>query len=83
MPECPRKLTEKLPDLAMRSAIIADDILSISMPPYSSGTSTELMPSSLAFLISSRVRAKSLCSILSIFGTISLFAKSSVVCAMS
>ena len=40
-------------------------------------------PSSPAFLTSSRLTAKSLCSILSALGTISLSANSSAVCAIS
>ena len=58
MPTCAPKVTEKMPDFAMRSAMMADDTLSSSMPPYSSGTSTTVNPSSLAFFSSSRVNAK-------------------------
>src|SRR5579864_2884872 len=73
----------KPPYFAIRSAMMADVTLSSSMPPYCSGTSTPLNPSSPAFFTSSRVTAKSLCSIFSMLGTISLLANSSAVCAMS
>jgi len=54
--------------LAMRSAMMAEDTLSISAPPYSSGISTLVNPRSAAFLSSSRLKAKSLCSIRSELG---------------
>src|SRR5215831_14463888 len=79
MPTCPPKLTLKLPETAMYSLISAEEILSISEPPYCSGMSTLAMPISHAFRISSRVTAKSLCSIFSVLGRISFFANSSVV----
>src|SRR5580693_3655199 len=57
--------------------------LSISRPPYASGISAELRPSSPAFFSRSRVMEKSLCSIFSMLGTISLMANSSAVWPMS
>ena len=41
--------------------MMADETLSMSEPPYSSGTSTEVRPRSLAFFNSSRQSAKSFC----------------------
>src|ERR1051326_1771564 len=49
MPLCAPKATLKLPDFAIRSAMIAADTLSMSAPPYCSGTSTDVRPRSLAF----------------------------------
>src|SRR5215472_13804635 len=63
----------------MYSLISAEEILSMSEHPYCSGMSTLAMPISHAFRISSRVTAKSLCSIFSVLGRISFFANSSVV----
>src|SRR5207248_1721509 len=83
MPACPPKLVLKLPHTAMRSAMMALEILSISAPPYSSGTSTVAMPISLALRSSSRTTAQSLCSIFSMLGMISFCANSSAVCAIS
>src|SRR5712692_2191625 len=82
MPTCAVKATEKLPCLAMLSAMMADVTLSISRPPYSSGISTEVRPRSLASLMRRRVTEKSLASIWSETGMISLVAKSAVVCAI-
>src|SRR5437016_861664 len=83
MPACPPKLVLKLPHTAMRSAMMALEILSISAPPYSSGTSTVAMPISLALRSSSRTTPQSLCSIFSMLGMISFCANSSAVCAIS
>ncbi len=46
--------TTKLPHLAIWSAMMAEEILSISEPPYSAGTSTLVRPISAAFLSRSR-----------------------------
>ncbi len=82
MPVCAEKATEKLPCLAMFSAMMAEVCLSISRPPYSSGMSAEVRPRSAASLMRRRVTAKSLASIWSETGTISLVAKSAVVWAI-
>src|SRR5581483_10084209 len=83
MPVCAPQVVANPAYLAMWSAMIAEVTLSISIPPYSSGTSTALRPSSPAFFSRSRLTEKSLCSILSMLGTISLLAKSSAVWPIS
>ena len=83
MQVCAPQVVLKPPYFDSRSAMMAEVTLSICMPPYCSGTSTPLNPSSPAFLTSSRVIAKFLCSMFSMLGTISLLANSSAVCAMS
>ena len=49
MPTCALKATEKLASWRCDSAIMAEVTLSISRPPYSSGMSTAISPSSPAF----------------------------------
>src|SRR5690242_5044008 len=83
MQVCAPHVVLKPPYLAIRSAMIAEVTLSICVPPYSSGTSTPLRPSSPAFFSSSRLMRNSFCSSFSILGTISLVANSSAVCAIN
>src|SRR5579863_9099076 len=83
MPVCPPQVVAKPAYFAIRSAITAAVTLSIPSPPLASGISAELSPSSPAFFSRSRVMEKSLCSIFSMLGTISLTANSSAVCPMS
>src|SRR4051812_3592562 len=82
MPACPPKDVLKLAQTAMRSATMAEETLSMSEPPYCSGTSMLAMPISLAFFSRSRVTWYSLCSIFSIAGRISCRANSSAVFAI-
>src|SRR5215469_16762486 len=82
MPTCAEKATEKLPCLAMLSAMMAEVTLSISRPPYSSGMSTEVRPRSEASLMRRRVTLKSLDSIWSEAETTSLIANSEAVWAI-
>jgi hypothetical protein len=82
MPVCAEKATEKLACLEMFSATMAEDILSISRPPYSSGISIAVRPRSAASFNRRRVTEKSLASIWSEAGMISLMAKFAVVSAI-
>ena len=77
MPLCAPSVTMKLPYFAMKSAMMADDTLSMSEPPYSAGMSALVRPISAAFFSSSRATDQSLCSIFSATGRISLIANSS------
>ena len=54
MPVCAPQVVLKPAYFAMRSAMMADVTLSISRPPYASGMSTPLNPSSPAFFSRSR-----------------------------
>src|SRR6266849_10569379 len=83
LPVCPPQVVANPAYFAMWSAITAAVTLSISRPPYASGISAELRPRSPAFFKRSRVMEKSLCSIFSALGRISLTANSSAVCPMS
>src|SRR3954471_22409762 len=82
IPACPPNDVLKLAHTAMRSATMAEETLSMSEPPYCSGTSMLAMPISLAFFSRSRVTWYSLCSIFSIAGRISWRANSSAVFAI-
>src|SRR5579883_92736 len=74
--------TEKLASWLIDSAISADVTLSISMPPYCSGTSTLNSPSSPALRSNDRVTAKFLASISAAAGITSLVVNSTAVLAI-
>src|SRR5271154_6068040 len=82
MPVCAENATEKLACFEMFSATIADEALSISNPPYSSGISIAVSPSSAASFSKRFVTEKSFASIESDAGIISLTAKLAVVSAI-
>ena len=82
MPVCAENATENDPCFAMYSDTMAEETLSISSPPYSSGMSVAVRPRSAAPLMSERMTAKSLASMAAERGTTSLVAKSAAVCAI-
>ena len=79
IPTCALNATEKLASWLIDSAITADVTLSISSPPYASGTSTAINPRSPALRSRLRIRSKFFASIWSATGITSLVVNSAAV----
>ena len=82
MPTCAPNAVEKLASTEMWSVIKVDEILSIPIPPYSSGMSTPVNPSSPAFLSVAARTPGSLASIAATEGRISSRANRAAVAAI-